>query len=44
MPGVTKGLQELVSSLNGELTAMAASPKQIIEVCLETRKDGIYAK
>lgn len=32
MPGVTEGLQELVSSLNGELTAMAAGPKHIVEV------------
>lgn len=32
MPGVTEGLQELVSSLDGELTTMAASPKQIVEV------------
>lgn len=32
MPDVTKGLQELVSSLDGELTAMASSPKQSVEV------------
>lgn len=32
MPGVTKGLQKLVSSLDRELTAMAASPKQAVEV------------
>lgn len=44
MPGVTKGLQELVSSLDGELAAMAASPKQTVEVCLETGKDGPYIK
>lgn len=35
MPGVSECLQELVSSLDGELTAMAASPKQTVEV-LET--------
>lgn len=32
MPDVTKGLQELVSSLDGELTAVASGPKQIVEV------------
>jgi len=32
MPSVTKGLKEFVSSLNGELTAMAASPKQTVKV------------
>lgn len=38
MPGVTKGLQELVSSLDGKLTAMAASAKQIVEVFLRQDK------
>lgn len=37
MPGVTKGVQELISSLNGELTAMAASPKQTVEVLFAVR-------
>lgn len=32
MPDVTKGLQELVSSLNGKLTAMTSRPKQTIVV------------
>lgn len=32
MPNVTQGLQELVSSLNGELTAVTSSSKQIVEV------------
>lgn len=32
MPGVSKGLQKLISSLDWELTAMAASPEQIVEV------------
>ena len=32
MPGVSKRLQELVSSLDGELTAMAAGPKHTVEV------------
>lgn len=32
VPGVTKGLQEFVSSLDGELTAMAASPKQTVKI------------
>lgn len=32
MPGVTKGLHESVSSFNGKLTAMTASPKQTVEV------------
>ena len=35
MPGVAKSLQEFVSSLNGELTAMTTSPKQTVEVCKE---------
>lgn len=32
MPGVTKGFQEFVSSLDGKLTAMTASPKQAVKV------------
>lgn len=37
MPSVTQCLQEFVSSLDGELTAMAASPKQIVKVLLTVR-------
>lgn len=37
VPGVTEGLQELVSSLNGELTAMAAGPKHTVEVLFTVR-------
>lgn len=40
MPGVTKGIQELVSSFDWELTAMAASPKQIVEV-FQKAKDTV---
>lgn len=43
MPGVTKGLQELVSGLDGELTSMASSSKQTVEVFSATRKK-IYMK
>lgn len=32
MPGVAQRLQELVSGLDGELAAMAPSPKQSVEV------------
>lgn len=38
MPGVTKGFQEFVSSLDGKLTAMTASPKQAVKVCLVTKR------
>lgn len=37
MPDVAKGLQELVSSLDGKLTAMAASSKQTVEVLFTVR-------
>lgn len=52
MPGVAQRLQELVSGLNGELAAMAPSPKQTVEVLFlketktQTRvqvKNGIHA-
>lgn len=42
MPGVTKGLQELVSGLDRELTAMAASPEQTVEVFLQTKQHGTH--
>lgn len=32
VPGVAERLQELVSGLDGELAAMAPSPKQTVEV------------
>lgn len=39
MPDVTKGLQELVSSLDGKLTAMTSRPKQTVVVfCLKKKK------
>lgn len=38
MPGVSEGFQELISSLYGELTAMAAGSKQTIEVLQRQRK------
>lgn len=41
VPGVTEGLQELVSSLDGELTATAAGPKQTVEVCSQTKQHAI---
>lgn len=34
MPNVAQGFQELVSSLDWELTAMTSSPKQTVEVYL----------
>lgn len=37
VPGVTKGLQEFVSSLDGELTAMASSPEQSVKVLFTVR-------
>lgn len=34
MPSVTKGFQKLVSCLDGELTAVAASPEQTVKILL----------
>lgn len=43
MPNVTKGLQELVSGLDGKLTTMAPSPKQTVEVFFsKTKPHDIY--
>lgn len=42
MPGVPKGFQKFVSSLDGELTAMAASPKQTVEVFSEAKRDDMH--
>lgn len=32
VPGKAKGIEEPITCLNGELTAMAPSPKQVVEI------------